>query len=27
VHKKGLWERVWRGIFGEDEEDEWEEDE
>jgi protoheme IX farnesyltransferase len=27
VQKKGLWERVWRGIFGEEEFDEWEEDE
>jgi hypothetical protein len=27
VQKKGLWERVWRGIFGEEEDDEWEDDE
>ena len=28
AHKKGLWERVWRGIFGEEDlEDEWEDDE
>jgi protoheme IX farnesyltransferase len=25
VHKKGLWERVWRGIIGEEDLDEWEE--
>lgn len=27
VHKKGLWERVWRGIVGEEDFEEWEEDE
>lgn len=27
MHKKGLWERVWRGIVGEEEFEEWEEDE
>jgi protoheme IX farnesyltransferase len=27
VQKKGLWDRIWRGIFGEEEDDEWEEDE
>ncbi|KAM0716080.1 hypothetical protein Q7P37_008594 [Cladosporium fusiforme] len=26
MHKKGLWERVWRGIVGEEEFEEWEED-
>lgn len=25
VHKKGLWERVWRGMVGEEEDGEWEE--
>lgn len=27
LHKKGMWSRAWRSVFGEDEEGEWEEEE